>query len=672
MANLGNSIINGILRVNGIIKASALEGNLTGTATKATQDSDGNAINTTYLKKVGHQTISGTITFADGEGSGSKEGGEIHLAAKSTETTLAGTIIDNNNGQTRIFGIPSADGTSKVGAGTPLVIDPYAKTITGGYTITGNLSGNASSATKLATVRYINDTSFDGTKNIRLANSWNFNLGASADGAKYVIFARMGGSNTTGNQGATFIITDLGNYGGQTCGAWLVQISNRGSTPTMRVSTIRSADKDNPTFGYYKDTTNNYFYFGVLAPSYRSDSNITILRNNGVGFQKFSDSTTAPNGWTAVTSDTIAYTTYNVASATNTGITNTNPTSGGWYYPTWVSNTSGNLPHRVNDGYKYYVLEGTTSALGHSYVQIGNATASGTAGNKQGHLRIYSQSSGYTDLVNATSTSNYTITLPAANGTVSLNGHTHNYLPLSGGNMTGNINFLNGNNMGIYWKENGYGDKFKICPAFSGSNDDNLLKIQGAVGDAGTDPSLYDLVTISGKSGNVKIKGNVQASTFTGNLSGNASSATKATQDGNGSTISNTYLKLAGGTTTGDLNRKVNEIDASLSNNNISSDIYPTTFNILDKSNRIINRLECIPHSNGNIDSLWYVRNYRADGTLVEQKGIGMSINKSGTLTYSISDPSNFRDAINIKAMSASSYASSSSSLPNGSLVAVW
>ena len=123
--------------------------------------------------------------------------------------------------------------------------------------------------------------------------------------------------------------------------------------------------------------------------------------------------------------------------ATNIGITNTNPTSGTWYYPTWVTDTSGNLPERTNDGLRYYSLQGTTSALGHSYVQIGNATAAGTAGNKQGHLRIYSGSSGYVDLDVSTSTSNFTITLPAASGTVSLNGHTHSYLPLSGGNLTG-------------------------------------------------------------------------------------------------------------------------------------------------------------------------------------------------------------------------------------------
>jgi hypothetical protein len=49
------------------------------------------------------------------------------------------------NSTFRIFGIASADGTTKTGTGTPLVIDPYDKTITGGYTLTGALSGHASS-----------------------------------------------------------------------------------------------------------------------------------------------------------------------------------------------------------------------------------------------------------------------------------------------------------------------------------------------------------------------------------------------------------------------------------------------------------------------------------------------------------------------------------------------
>ena len=61
----------------------------------------------------------------------------------------------------------------------------------------------------------------------------------------------------------------------------------------------------------------------------------------------------------------------------------------------------------------------------------------------------------------------------------------------------------------LYMKENGYGDKFAVVPEFNGEDDGNKLRIQGAVGGAGTDPALYDLMTISGKSGTVWTKGHI-------------------------------------------------------------------------------------------------------------------------------------------------------------------
>ena len=85
--------------------------------------------------------------------------------------------------------------------------------------------------------------------------------------------------------------------------------------------------------------------------------------------------------------------------------------------------------------------------------------------------------------------------------------HTHSYLPLSGGTMTGDI-FMN-NAKKIYWKEPGYGDKFAIEPYFNGVDDDNKLRILGAVGGVGTDPDFTELVSIAGKTGVMRIGGNV-------------------------------------------------------------------------------------------------------------------------------------------------------------------
>lgn len=88
----------------------------------------------------------GTLTGALDLTPSGNEGGEIHLNASSDQSAQAGIVIDQYNSTFRIFGIPSADGHSKTGVGTSLVIDPYAKTITGGYTF----DGTASSAGRLS------------------------------------------------------------------------------------------------------------------------------------------------------------------------------------------------------------------------------------------------------------------------------------------------------------------------------------------------------------------------------------------------------------------------------------------------------------------------------------------------------------------------------------------
>ena len=133
-----------------------------------------------------------------------------------------------------------------------------------------------------------------------------------------------------------------------------------------------------------------------------------------------------------------------------------------------------------------------------------------------------------------------------------------------------------------------------------------------------------------------------------------ATSATSATNDSDGNAINTTYVKKSGDTMTADLTLKRSTIDASKTNNNVSSTQYPTTFNIFDTANRILSRQEAIIYANGDIGSYWYVRNYDTSGSQVAQKGIRFTMNKSGTLTYSVSDSAAFRTAIEaIKGLSS-------------------
>lgn len=135
----------------------------------------------------------------------SGEGGQLELRASTANTTQAGIVLDQLNSQFRIFGRASADGTTKTGTGTPLVIDPYAKTITGGYTLTGSLSGNATSATTAADSSklngYVSDTAKTANTIVRRdANGYiyaaYYNQSSSAETpttSSYLIYANSDG-----------------------------------------------------------------------------------------------------------------------------------------------------------------------------------------------------------------------------------------------------------------------------------------------------------------------------------------------------------------------------------------------------------------------------------------------------------------------------------------------
>ena len=98
----------------------------------------------------------------------------------------------------------------------------------------------------------------------------------------------------------------------------------------------------------------------------------------------------------------------------------TNPSSSTTYsVPFCGTSASGSSQMYINDGFRMIGLNGTTSAVGYSYLQLGNSTNSGTANNKRGFLRIYSDKNGYTDVKYVDgATTNITHILPATAGTL--------------------------------------------------------------------------------------------------------------------------------------------------------------------------------------------------------------------------------------------------------------
>lgn len=168
------------------------------------------------------------------------------------------------------------------------------------------------------------------------------------------------------------------------------------------------------------------------------------------------------------------------------------------------------------------------------------------------------------------------------------------------------------------------------------------------------DGNLYAGTTTSTTEHSVRaISGSGQIYLYSsGNNSNNGNRGIYITAHGNGSAKNiitvdtNNNIFYAGGTITGDLLYKLSSVDASKTNNNISSTLYPTTFCVVDSANRILCRLEGVIQSSGAIRSYWYVRNYNTSGTQTAQKGIYMEVNNEGNMTYSVSDSAAFRSAI--------------------------
>ena len=161
---------------------------------------------------------------------------------------------------------------------------------------------------------------------------------------------------------------------------------------------------------------------------------------------------------------------------------------------------------------------------------------------------------------------------------------------------------------------------------------------------------------VTGSSTKVKDSGNGTDITFAYSKSGLSSTSWFAAWNGyelraiNPANALSTLgaLPLTGGTVTGSIYAKFTNIDASKSNNNVSADTYPTTFSIYDTADRILTRMEAVVHPTGNIDAYWYVKNYKTDGTKASQKGIRMSMDKTGVLTYTVDDADKFRTAISL------------------------
>ena len=179
MAQLKDLIVSGAARVLGKLYASEFVGKLTGnadTSTKATQDSAGQQINTTYIKGL---SVNGkTITYTKGNnttGTITTQDTDTWRPLGTTgNTACAGNDSRLSNARPASDVYAWAKASSKPSyswgeiTGKPSTFTPASHTHN--YAGSSSAGGNANAAVKLATARSINGTNFDGSGNITTAN----------------------------------------------------------------------------------------------------------------------------------------------------------------------------------------------------------------------------------------------------------------------------------------------------------------------------------------------------------------------------------------------------------------------------------------------------------------------------------------------------------------------
>ena len=599
MASLGNTIINGILRVNGKINAGdsitapSFIGDLAGNAASATKLETARTINgvafdgtknitvadSTKLPLAGG-TMTGTIkssvnttTYLNGNNGSavvnSIAAGSAYvtlLRKKSTNGVFTvngyqGNFIlgytsdttieaDNNTlDKALYFGesgtlYPSINNSQNLGDSSHKWKNVYATTFTGA------LSGNASTATKLATARTINGVSFDGTKNITVADSTKLPLaGGTVTGMTYFnqgtsVKTIDAGSGKTGYfKVCTFKIT--GNYQNQCIKLHTTQRNRFGNLYII----FSSVSSTNPSISaFYKDgsgivarlvkSANGVFDLYIQKQESYDDLEVTLLEK---GSYMSGTTITWVNATVSTLPNTTDFPTYKDA--------------------TWLP-VSGNA------------ATATKLATARTISLTGDATASGSF-NGTANLSL-STTVKQMDMVEDRDVkpsvtpkgkfSTYFATKAGLTGTADSDYQDLLVMNSWGDTGGGNVNALSFDKstkaIFHYQAAQGattWGTASQI--AYTTSNVASATKLAtartiGVSGVTGTAQSFNGTKNIV-----IPITA-VPASLITGTVA----SATKATQDGNGSTISSTYLKLSGGTMKGDIgiSRNAASIDGSV------------------------------------------------------------------------------------------------------------
>ena len=446
----------------------------TGTATSA------NALNLTHDNELNFSKLASTghVWFGYRWNTGGTE--------TSGGTTITTYKFGNANGAGGLAGLEATTSTFKAGTfGDQLIVERTDganmagitfKNTSGvlGYIATNTVDGDLYhyGATDTSTMKYVildshNYTSYPLPRNIKHIHTASGTEGS----AGWVKIARITVTNLYANHPMTFTIAQRGIMQYR---IHLVFVNN-GSVAAAAISQFIIA-RDNS----WTDTNNNPRAY-IIKPS-DGIFDLYIRKTEGYDHIFVVDFTKADNNegnnysvtWTnvhaadsAITGGTEAVkklylttttnyagsssaggdaTNANAANVTVTDVPSTSTSTDTWktsYGILFAQNpntTQSNTLRKSHNLRFYHGPNGTANTVGIGELIVGNNTASGTAGNMQGRLILYSSSSSYHTIVGAATSSARTITIPAATGSIILGtkGSTSYYGLIDGDASTSN------------------------------------------------------------------------------------------------------------------------------------------------------------------------------------------------------------------------------------------
>ena len=312
-------------------------------------------------------------------------------------------------------------------------------------------------------------------------------------------------------------------YHGQYSGVYKVAVRmNNGSASSVSVNLLSGYpylnDVAKVVAGYSTSGTNTYLYVFLVCPTYArttvsllQNGNFTFYSSNEVADTTTSDKKTSVNVYaslaaagTALVGGSFAntitsITVTNYANVVSTAVTDPSSSTSYGILFTETPNTSQCNYIRKSNDFRLNHYRGAANTEGLTEIVLGNSTASTAANNSTGRVTVYNAKGAATQIVGNTNTSTVTITLPSSTGTLALTGHTHSYLPLSGGTMTGAITFQVADAI----KYNASSATYSMISFITGTADGHGIRIGGGgavvIGSGESSTNLVSALSITGQ-----------------------------------------------------------------------------------------------------------------------------------------------------------------------------